>query len=138
MNPYEAYQRQKNHSMPRIDLILALYRKALENLSLARAALGERKPDAARPFLLNTQLIVTSLSVELPAHEDEAAKNFLRLYEFVAHQMTLGTVPSVDAAVNVLQPLLEGFEAVRVQAVALEAQGVIPPLDRAQQVSVTV
>ena len=138
MNPYEAYQRQQNTSMPRVEITLALYRKALENLSRARAALADGNKGVARPCLLKTQLIVASLSAELPAYKDEAAVNFLRLYEFVAHQMTLETIESVDAAVKVLQPLLEGFEAVREQALALERQGVIPSLDQPREVSVTV
>ena len=53
------------------------------------------------------------MAAELPAYQDEGAVNFLRLYEFVTHQMKLGTIESVDAAVRVLTPLLQGFEAVR-------------------------
>ena len=137
MHPVEAYRRQQNHSMPRIELILALYRKALENLTRARQALSEQQPDAARPFLLKTQLMVSTLAAELPAYQDATAPNFLRLYEFVVRQVAAGTVESIDAATRVLQPLLEGFEAVREQALLSEAQGQIPPLDRARQVSLT-
>jgi len=136
MHPYEAYQ-AKNRSMTRIELILATYRKAMENLGQARAALAESNPEAARPFLVNAQLIVSGLSAELPAYDDEAAANFLRLYEFVAHQMAVGTAESVEAAIKVLRPLMEGFEAVHEQALTIEAQGLIPPLDAARQVSVT-
>src|SRR5438132_14359838 len=100
MHPLEAYDRQRTRSMPRIELILALYRKALENLDRARQALAERQADIARPFLVNTQLIVTSLASELSAYQDEAAGNFLRLYEFVAHQMVTGTIESVAAAIK--------------------------------------
>jgi flagellin-specific chaperone FliS len=138
MNPYEAYKRNQNATMPRIELTLALYRKAIENLDKARQALTQQNRDAARPFLLKTQLVVTSLSAELPAYRDKAAKNFLRLYEFVAHQMTLETLDAVDASEKVLRPLLEGFEAVREQALAMERQGVIAPLDQVRQVSVNV
>jgi flagellin-specific chaperone FliS len=138
MNPYAAYKRQQNPATPRIDVALALYRQALANLDQARAALLAQKPEAARSCFLKTQLIVASLSAELPAHRDATAVNFLRLYEFVAHQMTLETLAGVEAAEKVLRPLLEGFETVREQALALEAQGVIPPLDRAREVSMNV
>ena len=50
--------------------------------------------------------------------------------------MNVGTLESVDGAVRVLTPLLEGFEAVREQAVSLEMQGAIPALDEARLVSV--
>jgi flagellin-specific chaperone FliS len=138
MNPYEAYKRSQNQMMPRIELTLGLYRKAIENLDRARQALTQQNREAARSCLLKTQLIVTSLSAELPAYRDEAALNFLRLYEFVAHQMTLETVEAVDASLKVLRPLLEGFEAVREQALLLERQGMIAPLDQVRQVSVNV
>jgi flagellin-specific chaperone FliS len=137
MTGYAAYKKTRTLPTTRIDLILTLYRKAFENLARARQALTQAKPDAARPFLLNAQLIVSSMAAELPAYRDDGAVSFLRLYEFVAHQMTLETVESIDAAVKVLTPLQEGFEAVRDQAVSLELQGAIPPLDEARMVSVT-
>jgi flagellin-specific chaperone FliS len=137
MNGYAAYKKTQSLPTTRIDLILTLYRKAIENLARARAALTQAKLDLARPLLLNTQLIVSGLAAELPAYRDEGAINFLRLYEFVAHQMNLGTIESVDAAVRVLTPLLEGFEAVRDQAIALEMKGELPPLHEARLVSVT-
>jgi flagellar secretion chaperone FliS len=137
MTGHAAYKKMQHLSTTRIDLILTLYRKAFENLDRARQALTQAQPDLARPFLLNTQQMVASMAAELPAYKDESAVNFLRLYEFVAHQMMLGTVESIDAAVKVLTPLREGFEAVRDQAVSLEMQGAIPPLDQARLVSVT-
>lgn len=137
MQSLEAYRRNQTYSMPRIELILAMYRKAMENLERARQALVERQPGAARPLLLKTQLLVSSLASELPAHQDEAARNFLRLYEFVVRQLAAETIEGVDAAAKVLRPLLEGFETAREQALAIEGQGLIPPLDRVGQVSVT-
>ena len=138
MNGYAAYKNTQDLPMTRITLILTLYRKALESLERARQALTEQQPDAARPYLAKTQLIVASLASELPAYKDEVAINFLRLYEFVAHQMLLGTVESVDAATKVLRPLQAGFEAVREQATALELQGAIPPLHQARLLSLKV
>jgi flagellin-specific chaperone FliS len=135
MSGYAAYQRVQNLPPTRIELILTIYRKALENLVRARRALTQDQPDVARPLLLQTQLIVSTMATELPAYKDELSVNFLRLYEFVAHQMKVGTIASIDAAVRVLTPLQAGFEAVREQAVALERQGAIPPLDQARLVS---
>jgi flagellar protein FliS len=137
MQGYAAYKQARDLPMTRIDLILALYRKALDHLARARAALADRSPAEALPHLTRTQLIVVAIASGLPAHKDEAATNFLRLYEFVAHQMALGTLDSVDAAARVLSTLLKGFENVREQALSLESQGAIPPLDRDHMVSVT-
>ena len=130
MQGHAAYKQAQNLPMTRIDLVLALYRKALEQLDRARSALAEQRRVDALPHLTRTQLIVVGMASGLPAYKDEAALNFLRLYEFVAYQMTLGTVESVDAASQVLRTLLTGFEKVREQAAALELLGEIPPLDR--------
>ena len=136
MTGYDAYKKVRDLPPTRIDVILTLYRRAIRNLGWAREALTQAQPGVARPWLLQTQLIVASLASELPGSKDEAAINFLRLYEFVAHQMKVGTIESIDASVRVLTPLLQGFEAVREQAMALERQGAIPPLDQARLVCV--
>jgi flagellar secretion chaperone FliS len=137
MQGYAAYKEAQNSPMTRIDLILTLYRKALDHLSLARAALGDHRPEKALPHLAKTQLVVLGMAAGLPGHKDEAALNFLRLYEFVAYQMVQGTLEGVDAADKVLRTLLKGFETVREQAVSLELQCKIPPLDRDHLVSLT-
>ena len=137
MRAFDAYKQSQNLPMTRIDLILAVYRKALDSLGKARAALADKKPDAARPFLLGAQMIVMGLTSELPAYKDEAAINFLRLYEFVSYQMVQGAIENVDAAEKVLRTLLIGFEKVRGEAVALEMQGKIPPLNQSRLVSLT-
>ena len=137
MQGYAAYKEAQNPPITRIDLILTLYRMSLEHLSQARGALAEHCPERALPHLAKTQLIVVGLASGLPGHKDEAAHNFLRLYEFVAYQMVQGTLESVDAADKVLHTLLKGFETVREQAVSLELQGKIPPLDRDHLLSLT-
>ncbi len=135
MTGYSAYKRVQSLPPTRIDLILTVYRKAMENLGRARQALTEEQPDVARPLLLQTQLLVSGMASELPAYKDQLSINFLRLYEFVAHQMSVGTIDSVDAAVRVLTPLMQAFESVREQAAALERQGKIPPLEQSRLVS---
>ena len=132
-----AYKHSQNLPRTRIDTIITLYRKALANLDRARLALGENRPESARPCLMNTQTIVMALACDLPAYKDEAALNFLRLYEFVSYQMSQGAIENVDAAARVLRILLEGFEAKHDEALAQELQGTIPPLDDGQGLSLT-
>jgi flagellin-specific chaperone FliS len=137
MQGYAAYKQTRDLPLTRIDLILALYRKALDHLASARAALIGPSPADALPHLTRTQLIVVSIASGLPADKDAVAINFLRLYEFVAHQMVVGTLESVEAATRVLKTLLKGFETVHEQAVSLESQGKIPRLGRDHMVSLT-
>jgi flagellin-specific chaperone FliS len=132
-----AYKQSLNFAKTRIDTIITLYRKALSYLDRARMALAENRAEDAKPFLLNTQTIVMALASNLPAYKDESAANFFRLYEFVAFQMAQGAIENVDAAARILRILLEGFEAKHDEALALEMQGTLPPLDGGSALSLT-
>lgn len=128
MRPHDAYRQQKTPAMPRIDVILALYRKAIDRLGRAADLLAENRLAAASPVLAEVQLIVSTLSHGMAGSTDEPVLNFLRLYEFVAHQLTLKTPQALESARRVLATLLDAFETARDQAVALELQGKIPSL----------
>jgi flagellar secretion chaperone FliS len=137
MQGYAAYKQTQDLRLTRIDLILTLYRKALDHLDQAAKSLADEKDADALPHLTKAQMIVVGLASGLPAYQDESATNFLRLYEFVAYQLAQRTLQGVAAAANVLHTLLKGFEGARDQAVVLELQGKIPPLDRDHLISLT-
>ena len=137
MNPLRAYNQHKQPASTRIEVILAVYRKAMERLDRAEARLASGQAGSARTLLLEAQTFVASLATGLAGSKDETAISFLRLYEFVCHKIGEGTLESVQAALKVLSPLREAFEAVREHAIALEAHGIIPPLDRPQQLQMT-
>ncbi len=128
MNPVNVYERNCTPTLSRVDVIVALYRKALDRLQRAGALLVDQRADATGTLLAETQLIVSSLSAGWAGNSDPSAVNFLRLYEFVAHQLTLGALENIHAARRILAMLLEGFEAIRDQAVGLENRGEIPSL----------
>lgn len=136
MNPYQAYRRQEQApGMTRIDLVLALYDKALERLDRAEAALGAGDRPTAVGQLAKVQLTVGELAagVRLEANPD-AGVNMLRLYEYVAHELREPGVEGIRAARKVLRTLREGFEAVREEANALERSGKLGALEHEQMV----
>lgn len=137
MRAHQAYKQQQSISLSRIDAVRALYGKALEHLTAARQLLCDRRSEAARPLLARTQLIISCLAAGHIGKSDDASRNFLRLYEFVGHSLHGETIEGIDAARNVLRPLLEGFDAIRDDAVSLEGRGVIPPLDRESEWQIT-
>jgi flagellin-specific chaperone FliS len=134
MHGYRAYYQQKQASPTRIDLILTLYRTAIDSLDRAEALLREQKIDAARPLLTKTQWIVSAMGAGLLDDIDETANNFRKLYEFVSFKLTQGSAEDIVAARRVLATLLEAFNSVRGQAMILEAEGKIPTLDEAHQI----
>lgn len=125
MNAYAAYRRQEHAAgITRIDLVLALYDKALERLTRAEAALAAGDAPAAVGQLVKVQMTVAELAagVRLEANP-EAGANLLRLYEYVANELRTPRVEGVRAARKVLTTLREGFDGVREAANALERSG---------------
>ena len=66
MRPQEAYAQNKQTSMPRIDVILALYRMALDRLDRAAGLLTQQQVDLARPLLG----LLGSTQASLPSDEE--------------------------------------------------------------------
>jgi flagellar secretion chaperone FliS len=136
MNAYQKYRRTDDPTgWTRMDMLLALYDKALERLDRAEAALRADDPATAVPQLAKTQLIVTELASGVRVEiNPEANTNMLRLYEFVAHELARATVEGIENARKVLRTLREGFEAIRAEANDLERSGQLPGADQVQMV----
>ena len=138
MRPLEAYQQAQKLPAMRIDLILELYRVALESLEQAQQALAEVGTDGARRFLLKSQTAIMGLASGLPAYSSESAATFLRLYEYASYEIIQASPSSIAAAGKVLRTLYDAFLKVREEAVSLELQRKIRPLTDDHIVSVKV
>lgn len=137
MAPYQAYRKQREAVPTRIDLILTLYERALALLGTAEAALARDEPTVAGAALGQVQLIVAGLAAG-PAEKPEGlALDFLRLYEFVGHLLTEPSLANVQSARRVLEPLCEAFVAIRAEALRLEREGQLPPLDQSHAIQAT-
>jgi flagellin-specific chaperone FliS len=139
MNPYQKYRRQEEPTgWTRMDLLLALYDKALERLDRAEALLQAGDPIGATSLLAKAQLTVMGLAsgVNVEANPENGT-NMLRLYEFVVNELREPHVAGIASARKVLRTLREGFEAVRAEANELERNGQIPPINQIQMVLAT-
>lgn len=138
LNAYQKYRKDEPTGWTRMDLLLALYDKALERLDRAEVAIRAGDPATALPQLAKTQLIVTELASGVRVEVNpEANTNMLRLYEYVAHELVKATPEAIESARKVLRTLREGFEAVRAEANELERSGRLPSADQAQMVLAT-
>ncbi len=131
MNPSQIYQQQQDTGTTRIDLLLALYNKAISHLHQAQQALERQELSTATPLLLQAQLIVYTLATGIEPEQGEVPRNLLRLYEFVLYCLGCGEVGKVKAALRVLTILREGLAGIEQQARNLELSGKIPPLNSA-------
>jgi flagellar protein FliS len=138
MNAYAAYRRPEPAAWTRMDLLLALYDKALERLDRAEAALAAGDEHPAVQQLLKVQFTLTELSagVNLDANPELGA-NLLRLYEFVAHELKAPKAEGIRNARKILKTLREGFEAVRDEGNAVERRGSVPAAEKVRMVMAT-
>lgn len=139
MNAYASYTRHAPaQALTRIELLLALYDKALERLDAAEAAVRAGDARTALPLIAKTQLIVAELAAGVRVElNPDAGANMLRLYEFVTHQLTTPGAVEIAAARKVLRTLREGFEAVRAEANDMERTGGFVAASRLQMVLAT-
>lgn len=139
MLAYRTYQAaEPTAGFTRIELLLALYDKALERLDTALSALDRGDTSAAVGQMAKTQLIVTELASGVRVEVNpEANTNMLRLYEYVAHELTKPDPLHIGNARKVLATLREGFEAIRAEANELERSGQLAKADNMQMVLTT-
>ncbi len=137
MNPYQIYQQQQDAGMTQIDLLLALYDKAIGHLSQAQQALQRQDCATATPLRVQAQMIVHALVIGVDLQYGELPQNLLRLYEFVLHCLGFNEVRKVEAALRILTILREGLAGIEQQARNLELSGKIPPLKVGHALQIT-
>ena len=133
MKPQHAYQQSRHVGVPRVDMILSLYDEVCDRLQ--RAQQGDAA--AKSKCLTEAKIIVSGLALGVDAASGELGSHFIRLYEFVLHCLASSEPRFVDA-LEVMQILREGFHGARAQALTLERNGVIPPLDRNHSIQAMV
>lgn len=108
----------------RIDLLLAVYDKALGRLDQAEAAIRAGDVGQAIFHMAKAQLAASVLASGVRAGDgNELGVNMLRLYDFVVRQLTEPTLERVQSARKILANLRTGFEAIRDEANSLERSG---------------
>lgn len=139
MNPYQKYRHQDvAANWTRMDLLLALYDKALERLDRAEVAVRADDLTTAIAQLAKTQLIVTALAAGVRVDVNpEMNTNMLRLYEYAVNELSQPRIEGIENARKVLHTLREGFEGIRVEANEMERTGKIPSLGQLQMVLAT-
>ena len=131
MDPREVYKNQRIVGWTRIDMLLALFEAAESDLKDAQTALQDGDGVLARRLRLRALRIVTHLVAGLNANYGELSDRLRQLYEYVQACLLDESASQLHSATNVLSTLRDGFEEIRGEAVRLESQGVIPPVEEA-------
>ncbi len=123
----DAYQmRSMFNGWTRIDMLLALYDRAIVSARQAQAA---HKADDKIQFaekIIDAQRVILALHAGLKPDEYELSHNIARLLHFIS--VRLGE-KNFDEAVHFLEKLRSSFEQIREEATKLELAGKLPSFD---------
>ncbi len=128
MTGIHAYQQQSS-SWYRIDMLLAAYDGTVERIERARELVGNGDMVAAAPLITRALRIVIEMYGGLDLRHGEIPENMQRLYVYVLHCISLGDSEHLQLALDVLQTIREGLRSIRDEAVELERQGELYPVD---------
>ena len=136
MNPYQKLRRQDEFAnWTRMDLLLALFDKAIERMDRAETLLRAGNTATALPEIAKTQLIINQLAAGVKIDVNpELNVNILRLYEFATTELSHGNLAGIDNARKIIKTLREGFEGIRAEANEMERTGKILPLNELKMV----
>jgi flagellar protein FliS len=133
MDPLSVYKKNSSlettiGSMPRVDVLLSLYDRAIQHLEDSIAALRLQDTNKATRLTMKARLTVLGLIAGVIPNSVDVADNLLRLYQFVLSAAEDGKLEKMQGGVNVLKTLREGFEGARSEAIRLERTGAIAPV----------
>ncbi len=129
MNPYARYQLQASSTEPRIDMLLSLFDAACDRTEAALDAMAGADQETARRLRVRARLVVLGLWSGVDNDRREKGVNLVGLYQFVTKSLAEGSLEEVRGSLEVLRTLREGFRGIREEAIQLERDGVIPPID---------
>ena len=108
----------------RIDMLLAIYDKAIVAARALQVAASEGDEPKAVEKLIEAQKCILAIHAGLKPDEHDIAYNIARLLNFVLMQLE---EKQYENAVTFLEKLRDGFAAIYDEAVELEKNGNIPP-----------
>lgn len=131
----EQYRRQAVlGGLTRVEMLIALYDRAILHLETAGAALAAGNSQAAINAQFDAQKMLFGIFAGLKMEESEVATNIGRLLSFAMDCLVKKDYPP---AIKVLSDLRDGFVAIQEEANRLEHSGVIPALDQSHAIEVT-
>ncbi|MBL8849704.1 MAG: flagellar protein FliS [Planctomycetaceae bacterium] len=137
MSPHFSYQRNAASAWTRIDLLLTVYDVGIQTAHGALNALAQGDDDGVTRQRLKFYRVLMQILDGLDT-KYETTQNIQRLTLYMFDRASKGRPADWQAVLKVLNILREGFGAIRDQAVELESRGVVPAVDAASAVNVSV
>ncbi|MFG0333796.1 MAG: hypothetical protein ACF8TS_10570 [Maioricimonas sp. JB049] len=129
MNPLQAYRKASRNAWSRIDMLLAIYAAALDAARDGARLAQEGNSSELIHKRLRLQKMTLLLLDGIAPEMGDVPRQIQQLCLFILDQITSDDPAAWESAVNILSQLHDAFAQIREEAVQLEAQGTIPPLD---------
>jgi flagellin-specific chaperone FliS len=131
MNPkhkfISAYQAQPT-KWTRVDLLIALYRQTVSSLRRLAEAI-EMQDTVVLPHQTRSVFLLEQIVEGIDPERCEYAHRITSLCEYALNSLQCKDVDAIKSAAAALAEIQDGFQHIRSDAVALEGNGTIPPLD---------
>ncbi len=124
-----AYRQVQAQSWTRVDMLLALYDKALLMVEAGIHLLEQGRIEDISPARVQVQRLLLGLIDGMDLEKDETSQKMAQVLMFAMRRASLDDPSAWRDALRIIQPLSDAFHEIRDQAVAAERRGEIPPLD---------
>ena len=109
-------------------MLIGLYDKTLETLRLGIAAKQAEDAEQFETERIKAYRLILALLEGIDVRHGDLAQNIQRICLYAVRLVWTGGVDSWEAAIRIIQPLHNSFVQIREEAVAMELEGAIPPL----------
>jgi flagellar protein FliS len=124
-----AYRHVQAQSWTRVDMLLALYDKALLMVEAGIHLLEQGRFEAIPPARVQVQRLLLGLIEGMDLENDDTSRKMAQVLMFAIRRSSVDDPSAWRDALRIIQPLRDGFAEIRDQAAAAERRGEIPPLD---------
>ncbi len=126
LNPYDHYRKVATETADPLELVIMLYRGAINYLTLAEAAIARRDVEGAHLQFVRAQEIVAELMGTLNLDAGEVAVNLSRVYDYAQRRLIEANIrkdPVLSKEVRgILVELLTAWCELKAQAAARSSQ----------------
>lgn len=123
----KVYQDHQSVGWSRIEMLNELYGAAVDATEKVAEALSQGSPTAAS-YRLKAIALVNGIESGLDLSQGELPQRIQQLCHHVQQCLVDGEIERIKSAAHVLRELSEGFLEIQNEAIQLEENGVIPPL----------
>jgi len=132
------YQQSQATSWTRVDMLLALYNKTVQTLEAGIESLSANDTSAFDRHQLMAFRCITAIIEGIDPKQGPICENILQLCTYAIRSSAQRDLKSWQNAHSIIMQIRDSFFQIREEAIKLELDGEIPPLNSVGQDAFTV